>query len=940
MLDKGIKLSEELKTIFDNASYMATKGKYKEISIEMVVYLVVKCYLNNSGNDSLYMKDIISGMTPSDRTTLERLCYQEACKTKKSFTLPNEYLNTSDITVSDSLGDLLLKIRDVKKLSKAILDKEIKVPELDGTIELITSDDFIGSILMTEKYKDLPIVLILENSGLTKSSYEKHSITSFSEMFNSSEEFDTDFLEWKDKILSNPIMMKENLNFDAEDEDDDDEDFEDDEEEGEEEEETREEEEPKENNNPEPDIIADDNEFERAGQVRDAINVNPVDPNSQTPELDKYAIDMTKNAREGKYDPVVGRTKEIDEICEVLCCRKKNNAILLGDPGTGKTAIIELLASKISSGDVPRDLRNKRIFSLDLNALVAGCIYRGQYEERLQGIIREVIGNKDIIIFIDEIHNLLGNGSSSGQGDGANILKPYLARGEFQCLGSTTTDEYRKIIEKDGALKRRFQSIFIEEPNEEDTTKILLGLSDEYSKFHKVKYSDAIISKCVEWSGKYINDRFFPDKAIGILDMSSSLAKLTHPVDFDPKLEELGKKKLDLENKINELVTTSNGDPDMLESAGTLMAEAEAVENELNNLEESIKTNSDYWTEVTVDDVSNVISKLSGVPIDKIMSSDMTKIKEMKTELERRVIGQDKAIDELTIALQRNILGIRDPKKPIASFLLVGSTGTGKTLISKVLAQEFFGSEKSLVSISCSEYMQDWAESKLLGSAPGYVGYSDTEPRLYVLKRRPYTVLLIDEIEKSSKNLYNIWLNMLEEGEVTLSTGEKISCKNAIIIFTGNVGTKSLELKGNGLGFGKSSESDLRKMKEETVMNEVRKEFRPEFLNRLSKIIIFNPLGKEELMKIFDLEFDKLRIRYKESNGYDLSVSEAVKEFIVSKCDPKYGARSLNRLLVEHIDQNVCRALLDSSIDSEGKTFISLDKEKDCDEIKVTFAEK
>ena len=885
-----INFSDELKEIFEEASKMAEQEKCKEISLEVVIYCLAKRYLNDQGRDSNVLSELIrTTLSTSDKATIERLCQKEAMKSikKNTFTLSDEFYDANNLPLSDDLSNVIERVRSYRK---AIKDKTL------ASAPMSVGDLFYSFLMIREDYYS-PIVDVFDKFGINVESFRNQVL---------------DMNDGPLTKLARQLLDKSKEII-----------------QGEENKQQDNSQQPEVNNN----VSDDDDNFEKAGRHK-AIQTKKIDPNSKTPELDKYAICMTKDAKEGKYDPVVGRVKEIEEISEILCCRKKNNAILLGDPGIGKTAIIELLAQKISEGNVPKELRDKRLFSLDLNALVAGCIYRGQYEERLQDIIKEVIENKDIIIFIDEIHNLLGNGSSSGQGDGANILKPYLARGEFQCVGTTTTDEYRKIIEKDGALKRRFQPVYIEEPSQDETVQILKGLGNEYEKFHKVQYSEEVIKRCVEWSGKYITDRYFPDKAIGILDMASSLAKLGHPETKDKELDELLERKKQIEEEINKIVAESEGDLDQLDKASQKMDEGIKVEEEIKILQDTIENDKSQWTKVTIDDVSKVVSKLSNVPIDKIMSSDMKKVRDMKSELEKKVIGQDKAIEELTFALQRNILGIRDVNKPIASFLLVGPTGCGKTLISKVLAQEFFGSEKSLVSIACSEYMQDWAESKLLGSAPGYVGFSDSEPRLYVLKRKPYTVLLIDEIEKSSSNLYNIWLNMLEEGEITLSTGEKVSCRNTIIIFTGNVGTKSLELKGNGMGFGKLEGEEKKKADTETVMKEVKKEFRPEFLNRLTKIIVFNSLGKTELLKIFDIEFGKLQKRYKESNGYEISINNELKEYIVSKCEPKYGARSLTRLLTEYIDQPVCNTLLNEDTDGKFKIYL----ERKDEETKVIFS--
>ena len=670
----------------------------------------------------------------------------------------------------------------------------------------------------------------------------------------------------------------------------------------------------------------DDEDFEKAGNTSGAISTKKADPDSKTPTLDEFATDMTQAALDGKYDPVVGRDKEIRQITEILCCRKKNNAILLGDPGSGKTAIVELLAQKIAAGDVPRELLGKRVLSLSTTDLTSGTIYRGQLEQRVQDLCTELKENRNIILYIDEFQQATSDSSTSI----AQMLKPALGRGEITLIASTTTDEYRKFIEKDGALKRRFSPVQVGEPSVEETIEILEGIAPRYSEFHHVKYDPEVLKVCAEWSGKYINDRFFPDKAISVLDMSFSLAKLKNPSNTD-KLEKLKANVLDLQEKKKALTLDLK-----LDEAEVVRKEEEKATKKLKKEQDLVnRVDPKTWPSLSIAEVSEVISKLSGVPIDKIMSSDMTKLKAIKTTLGEKVIGQDEAIEELTLALQRNVLGLRNPNKPIASFLLVGNTGTGKSYISKILAEEFMGSEKSLITIACSEYMQDWAESKLLGSAPGYVGFSDSEPRLYILKRKPYSVLLIDEVEKSSSNLYNIWLNMLEEGEITLSSGEKVSCRNTIIIFTGNVGTKNLELHGNGLGYGTPGKDEKKKTDLGIVMKEVKKEFRPEFLNRLTKVIVFNSLGSDELGKIFYLELAKLQNRLHENNGYTLKVSDKIKDLIVSKCEPQYGARSLQRLITTYIEDEICKTMLD--VDITGKTDIEVDLDPDSEKIKVEF---
>lgn len=669
-------------------------------------------------------------------------------------------------------------------------------------------------------------------------------------------------------------------------------------------------------------------EFEMAGAQAEAVSGFSPESSSNTPTLDQFAINMNAKALSNSYDPVIGRDKEIAEIIKILSCRVCNNPLLLGDPGCGKTAIVEYLASLIAAGDksIPLSLRNKKLYNLDVTSIVAGCMYRGQFEERMQKIIKEVTEAGNIIVYIDEIHNIVGAGSSGQQekGDMANILKPFLSRGEFQCIGSTTVAEFRKVIEKDKALVRRFDTVYVNEPSKEETIDIIKGISSKYEDYHKVNYTEEAIKACVELSDRYIYDSSFPAKAVKILDKIGANTKVSRPIDctkvneIKKNIDDLEKQKLDI--VLNDFNNWSKAD-EIKDSVTKLKKNLVKAESELEN-------NASLRPEVTVEDVNKVISAVTGVPVDRIKSTEMDKIREMKSQLENKVVGQEAAIKELSLALQQNVLGLRDPKKPIASFLFVGPTGVGKTFIAKTVAEEFFGSEKNLVTIACSEYMQDWAESKLLGSAPGYVGYESTEPRLYILKRQPYTVLLIDEIEKSSNNLYNIWLNMLEEGEITLSSGEKISCRNCIIIFTGNVGTKSLELKGAGVGFGKLEGEEKKKADVATVMKEVEKEFRPEFLNRLSKIVVFNSLGQDELKQIFDLELKKLQSILKTEGRLDVKVTKKLRDFIVSKCEPKYGARSLKRLINEHIQKVICEEMLNSDVANKKKVTVDLKNEK------------
>ena len=865
------RVSEELRKIFKEANRIARDNKDKEITIELVTYLILNEYVNNGASESSLIREVLTDYSEENRLEMVEVC-SKAYVIRSSSIKTTLESHTESCSLDEYMEDSISMSRSYKRIEKNLIPGTHREDDI-----VYTEDILIWGILF-------------QNNDL---------ITTLSQTFNFNKE--RFFSQIADSLLKGIIKTKTI--------------------ESESPVEKIEEEKPLEKENK----SEDEDKFEKAA-MSSSISVKKRDPNSKTPVLDQYGLDMTEKAKEGGYDPLVGRDKEISQVIEILCCRKKNNAALLGDAGVGKTALVEGLAQKISKKEVPMELRGKRIFSVSTTDLQAGTIYRGQLEERVQELCNEVRINKDIIIYIDEFHQAVSEGSSNI----AQMLKPSLARGEMNMIISTTTSEYRRYIEKDAALKRRFEPVQIEEPSPEETKAILKGISKQYSNFHHVKITDEVIKKCVEWSEQYITDRQFPDKAIGILDMSSSLTKLECPLDY--------KKRGELQEKINEM---NNGidaliEEAELEKASEIRDERIKIEKELAKLIEKQEKDTKSWPEVTVENVSKVISKISGVPVDKIRSSNMTKLREMKEQMTKKIIGQDQAVSELVTALQRNILGLRDPHKPIASFLLVGPTGVGKTYVSKILASEFFGSEKSLVTIACSEYMQDWAESKLLGSAPGYVGFSDSEPRLYVLKRKPFCVLLIDEIEKSSSNLYNIWLNMLEEGEITLSTGEIVSCRDCIIIFTGNVGTKALEIKSSGIGFGTISKEDKTKKDVSTVMKEVQKEFRPEFLNRLSKIIVFNSLEEKELEKIFDLELKKLQKRLKD---YKIGITKTLKSWIIRKAEPEYGARSLQRLMIEYVEQELCKKLLEVDVETIKKP-VKVKFDLEDDKVKVEFGIK
>lgn len=895
-MSEEYKITKELGGIMEEARCMTASNICTSISSESIVYLIAKKYTEANLKSEIecdLLLPIFKGIPKKEQESLVNDLFNETkiYFTSNKYPTPSLY-NPDNIILSEELDRAFRRAKIEMTLdisySKLVSGSE-EINTLELLVSLLSEDCYLTDILNDYRITKEAILTsylakseaerIIRDSGNDAATTIGNMLGTLSSMFDG---------------LNGGSNDSENIN-----------------------------EIPKQQ--PE-DNSTDDEDFEKAGASSEAISTKKVDPDSTTPTLDEFATDMTKAASECKYDPVVGRDKEIKQITEILCCRKKNNAILLGDPGSGKTAIVELLAQLISSGNVPRELKDRRVMSLSTTDLTSGTIYRGQLEQRVQDLCRELKENRDIILYIDEFQQATSDNSTSI----AQMLKPALGRGEITLIASTTTDEYRKFIEKDGALKRRFSPVQIDEPNVEETIEILKGIAPKYSEFHKVKYDSDVLKMCAEWSGKYINDRFFPDKAISVLDMSFSLAKLKNPSDTS-KLEKLKSNVLDLQEKKKTLTLDLK-----LEEAEVVRKDEEKAAKKLKKEQDLVnRVNPETWPTLGIAEVSEVISKLSGVPIDKIMSSDMTKLKEIKTTLGEKVIGQEEAIEELTLALQRNVLGLRNPNKPIASFLLVGNTGTGKSYVSKILAEEFMGSEKNLITIACSEYMQDWAESKLLGSAPGYVGFSDSEPRLYILKRKPYSVLLIDEVEKSSSNLYNIWLNMLEEGEITLSSGEKVSCRNTIIIFTGNVGTKNLELHGNGLGYGTPGKEEKKKTDHSIVMKAVNKEFRPEFRNRLTKIIVFNNLGEEELGKIFYLELAKLQKRLQENNRYTLKVSDKLKDLIVSKCEPEYGARSLQRLITTYIEDEICKSMLD--VDITGKTDIEVDLEPDSEKIKVEF---
>ena len=624
---------------------------------------------------------------------------------------------------------------------------------------------------------------------------------------------------------------------------------------------------------------------------------------NKTPMLDKYA----KNLLSENLDPVFGRENELFQLLEILGCKKKNNAILIGEAGVGKTSVVELLAQKIRDKEVPKNFLSKKIYSLDLNALVAGTKYRGQYEERLQGIIEEVINHPEIIIFIDEIHNLIGNGGSDGNGDAANILKPYLAKGKFQCIGSTTFKEYRKYIESDAALKRRFQTIIINEPSIDETKNILKNIKEVYEKHHNVIYPKEVINACVDLSERYLSSSKFPDKAIDALDLSGSLCRLT---ESKSDTEEYLKLEKEL-SKIQDLKNLAVGN-DNFEEAIVHRDHEEQIKKSLDTKTKPVR--------VSLESVYQAIGKRSGVPIDTIGSTDREKLIKLKDILNKEVIGQSKAVREIVMNLQKNSLSIRDKNKPI-SMLFTGPTGCGKTYLCKRLAEEFFGSKESLIRFDMGEFEEKLSISKLTGATASYVGYDD-EPLFEKVRHQPYSVVLFDEIEKAAPEIFQVFLNILDEGYVTLGNGVKVDFRHCIIIFTGNIGTKELSLFGNGVGYSSTGKNEVidEERKNSIIQKAIEKTFAPEFINRLSNIVIFDSLGNPELHKIIDLELSKLSKRLKESK-IGIKVGKALKDYIISLCNLKFGARDLQRKISEVIEEQLCEKLLSPDTPEGKKTF-------------------
>ena len=631
--------------------------------------------------------------------------------------------------------------------------------------------------------------------------------------------------------------------------------------------------------------------------------------NSATPVLDNFSRDLIKLAEEGKLDPVIGREREITRIAQILSRRKKNNPIIIGEPGCGKTAIVEGLAIKIFNGDCPRNLMDKRILSLDMTSIVAGTKYRGQFEERMKVIIEELQNAPSIIIFIDEIHTIVGAGNSSGSMDASNIFKPALARGEIQCIGATTLDEYRKNFEKDGALERRFQKVIVDSATKEETIQILQHSKERYENYHKVKYSDEILSLCVDLAERYITDREFPDKAFDIIDEVGARSQVE--VKMPEIIEKLKEQAHDIKQEKLDVVKKQN-----YEEAASLRDKERRILDKLDS--EKKKFESELQTqkkEVTVELVYEVVSNMTKIPLSKLNANEAQLLAKLDERLCSKVIGQSEAVSRIAKSIRRNRLGIKDPSKPIGSFIFLGSTGVGKTYLAKQLAKEMFGSEENLIRMDMSEFQEKHTISRLIGAPPGYVGYDEGGQLTEQVKNKPYSVILFDEIEKANKDIFSTLLQVLDDGHITDGLGRKINFKNCVIIMTSNIGVKKLQDFGTGVGFKSSTNTYVEEeYKQDMLKKELKKFFAPEFLNRIDEVVIFNTLKRDEVKQIVKLEMDKLcerLVKLKYNITYDESILELISEI---GFDESYGARPLKRAIQDKVEDFISEEVLKGTV--------------------------
>ncbi len=653
------------------------------------------------------------------------------------------------------------------------------------------------------------------------------------------------------------------------------------------------------------------------------------DSKSNTPVLDNFGRDLTKMAEAGKLDPIVGREKEIERVSQILSRRKKNNPILIGEPGVGKSAIAEGLALRIVQRKVSRVLFNKRIVSLDLASLVAGTKYRGQFEERMKAVMQEIEKNPDVILFIDEIHTIVGAGGASGSLDASNMFKPALARGEMQAIGATTLDEYRQYIEKDGALERRFQKVIVEPTTMEETIQILNNIKERYEDHHSVKFTDEAVQACVKLTERYITDRHLPDKAIDALDEVGSRVHLTN-INVPKEILDIESKIEDLKDQKNEVIKSQQYD-----KAAELRDVERNLQDELGaakkKWEEESKNNR---VEVTEDHVAEVVSMMSGVPVTRISESETGKLANLSDTIKGKVIGQDEAVAKVVKAIQRNRAGLKDPDKPIGSFFFLGPTGVGKTQLAKVLAKNLFDSEDSLIRIDMSEYMEKFSISRLVGAPPGYVGYEEGGQLTEKVRRKPYSIILLDEIEKAHPDVFNLLLQVLDDGHMTDGLGRKIDFKNTILIMTSNIGARQLADFGTGVGFGTKAKVEQKEEESKAVIqNALRKAFSPEFLNRIDDMILFSSLSRDDIHQIIDIELEKLYIRINDL-GYSIEMTKTAKDYIVEKgYDEKFGARPLKRAIQKYIEDPLAEEIVKSNL-KEGDG-IKITKQKTQEDLSI-----
>ena len=639
----------------------------------------------------------------------------------------------------------------------------------------------------------------------------------------------------------------------------------------------------------------------------DASGVQESTQKTETPTLDAYGTWLNEQVKRGKLDPVYGREKELQRITQILARKKKNNPLLLGEPGVGKTAVVEALAQRIASGNVPPYLLNKRIVAVDMSSIVAGTMYRGQFEERMKKLIHELKANPDVILYMDEIHTLMGSGNTQGGVDAASMLKPPLARGEIRCIGATTLEEYRKSIEKDGAMDRRFQKVMVNAPDEKETLLILKKLQPIYEKHHHVTYTEKALESAVYLTERYVTDRQFPDKAIDALDEAGAYSFIKHqkPVDLKPyqdQIDEIRKLKLQYVNE---------GRYDLASQARD---KEKQYQEDLKTVKRSLERGDLLGDPTLVDsqEVEYVVSLGSGVPVQSFTAGDLKALSQLESTLKSKVIGQDHVVRDIATAIQRNKVGLRDPGKPIGSFLFLGSSGVGKTYLSKMLAKELFGTEDAMIRVDMSEFMEKYSVSRLIGAPPGYVGYDQGGELTVKVKRRPYSVILFDEIEKAHPDVQNLMLQILDDGVLTDSTGDKVNFKNTIIIMTSNVGTRQLSEFGTGIGFKDQSDGD--EAAEQVIRKALNKRFAPEFLNRIDKIVTFNQLKKQDIRKITDLELSKLDKRLENLN-IRVQYSDKARDFVAEKgFDPKLGARPLKRAIAQYIEEMITDGIISGEV--------------------------